>query len=106
MDVVKIGKGLTLTLILSLLEQLLISVPVTIYSVRVVGYTIGFEIVLLLMSLFGIHRKLSAPITVSCTESPIHIVSSCPASITGKLRVLTVTVSWLLQLFKSVPVKM
>ena len=56
LEVTIIGKSFTKTSTESLLEQLFVSVPVTMYSVRLVGKTIGFEMLLLVILLLGVHK--------------------------------------------------
>ena len=56
LEVTITGKSFTKTCTESLLEQLFKSVPVTMYLVRFIGKTTGFEILLLVMLLFGVHR--------------------------------------------------
>ena len=95
-----VGKGLTPTATAAVLEQPLISIPVTMYIVEVVGETLTEGPV----KSPGCQRYALAPVADKVAEAPMQIaVADVVATTVGKARTPTDTVAVFVQPFKSVP---
>ena len=100
--ILTVGSWLTVTVTVAVLEQLLLSVPVTVYvvfsvGVTVYGLSVDVEVPLL-------HEYDSAPLALSVALWPLHIGSTALMLTEGSWLTVTVTVAVLLQLLASVPV--
>ncbi len=79
-----IGRGFTVRIILSIAEQLFISVTVTVYSVVIVGLATGFGIFEALKPELGLQAYIIPPEAFKLVLFPMQIALSGPALAGGK----------------------
>lgn len=93
------GSGLIITCTVSEFVQELASVTITTYPVVVDVVETGFEHVVQLNPVEGLHKKVPLPVAVSVVEAPMHIATSDPALTAGLGRIFIETKSVSVQLF-------
>src|ERR1035441_6492733 len=77
------GKGVTVIVTALVFEHPLLSVPVTVYLVVIVGEAIGFAISVAVRPGDGDHLYDLALFAVICTENPLQIVALVGVIVTG-----------------------
>ena len=98
------GNGLTTTVTCPVPMHPLVSTPVMVYTVVVVGLAVGLGQLPQDKPEVGDQLYVVAPVAVSCTLLPLHMDLLAPALITGSGLSFTVTVAVSMQPFASVPI--
>ncbi len=99
-----LGSGLTVTVTLAVFTQLLPSVPVTVYTVVVVGLAVGFAQLVQDKPVEGDHEYDVAPVAAKVVDEPLHIVLLASPLTLGSGLTVTVRLAVFMQPLPSVPV--